>query len=291
MSNARDIPLSTLRKTNLSSIYPSDYTRLSTTLALSSEIVEGLSNQINPQLSTIAGLVEVETARLDELSTSLATVAKTGSYNDLSDKPNIPTKVSQLQNDSGFVTSSEVDTKISEATANLTTYVDLSSAQTIVGEKTLSGVDLTIVNSESTHSADFSFDSITTENGIYVFPTLSGSSVLATEEVRSVLPILSSNEASIQLTKDKYVYRVVDENASGAFPTLTAPTDVQQSGPYYFMFEIEWTTSAALASYTQTFDWINYPEMVSGGSAHTYYIAGRWDSAAGTYTMNCWRVK
>ena len=37
-------------------------------------------------------------------SSDLATVATSGSYNDLSDKPTIPTAVSQLSNDSGFVT-------------------------------------------------------------------------------------------------------------------------------------------------------------------------------------------
>ena len=39
-------------------------------------------------------------------SSSLATVATTGSYTDLTNKPTIPTKVSELQNDSGFITNS-----------------------------------------------------------------------------------------------------------------------------------------------------------------------------------------
>ena len=38
------------------------------------------------------------------LANSLATVATSGSYNDLTDKPTIPTKVSDLTNDSGFIT-------------------------------------------------------------------------------------------------------------------------------------------------------------------------------------------
>ena len=38
-------------------------------------------------------------------STELSTVATSGSYNDLTDKPTIPTKTSQLTNDSNFVTS------------------------------------------------------------------------------------------------------------------------------------------------------------------------------------------
>jgi hypothetical protein len=56
----------------------------------------------------------------------LSTVATSGSYTDLSDKPSIPTKVSDLTNDSGFIdkdvnnltnydTSTAVDTKISNS--------------------------------------------------------------------------------------------------------------------------------------------------------------------------------
>ena len=40
----------------------------------------------------------------------LKTVAFSGSYNDLSNKPSIPTKVSELDNDSGFITSAPTKT-------------------------------------------------------------------------------------------------------------------------------------------------------------------------------------
>ena len=43
----------------------------------------------------------------------LATVATTGSYTDLTNKPSIPTKTSDLNNDSGFVNSTQVETLIS----------------------------------------------------------------------------------------------------------------------------------------------------------------------------------
>lgn len=58
----------------------------------------------------------------DALST-LAPVATTGSYNDLQDLPTIPTKTSQLQNDSGYQTSSQVSTAV-DGEANLRIAAD-----------------------------------------------------------------------------------------------------------------------------------------------------------------------
>lgn len=43
-------------------------------------------------------------------SADLSEVATSGSYNDLSNKPTIPTKTSELDNDSGFITSAQVPT-------------------------------------------------------------------------------------------------------------------------------------------------------------------------------------
>lgn len=59
-------------------------------------------------------------------TTDLATVATTGSYTDLSNTPTIPTKVSQLQNDSGYVPSSSLAT-----VATTGAYSDLTGTPTI----------------------------------------------------------------------------------------------------------------------------------------------------------------
>ena len=48
-------------------------------------------------------------------SADLATVATSGSYNDLSDKPTIPTTTSQLTNDSNYVTTTEMTDAINKA--------------------------------------------------------------------------------------------------------------------------------------------------------------------------------
>ena len=59
-------------------------------------------------------------------TSDLSSVATSGSYNDLSYKPNIPTKTSQLTNDSDFVVSSNL---ASVATSG--SYTDLSNKPTI----------------------------------------------------------------------------------------------------------------------------------------------------------------
>lgn len=59
-------------------------------------------------------------------TSDLSSVATSGSYNDLSNKPNIPTKTSQLTNDSDFVVSSNL---ASVATSG--SYTDLSNKPTI----------------------------------------------------------------------------------------------------------------------------------------------------------------
>lgn len=54
-------------------------------------------------------------------SSSLATVATTGDYDDLTDKPTIPSKTSDLTNDSGFITSLP---SASTSTAGIVQLVD-----------------------------------------------------------------------------------------------------------------------------------------------------------------------
>ena len=58
------------------------------------------------------------------LSSSLATIATSGSYNDLSNKPTIPTKVSDLTNDSGFITTTDTPLVAVATTGDVTQALD-----------------------------------------------------------------------------------------------------------------------------------------------------------------------
>jgi hypothetical protein len=96
--------------------------------------------QVNSDWNASSGLPQVLN------KPSLATVATSGSYNDLSSKPTIPTTVSQLTNDSGYLTSASAlngtnvtngtvaASKLSFSLATVATsgsYSDLSSKPTI----------------------------------------------------------------------------------------------------------------------------------------------------------------
>lgn len=72
---------------------------------------------------------------------TLADVATSGEYSDLSNKPTIPTTTSDLINDSGFITNSDLP-------AN---YVTTDTAQDVIGQKTIVGQTI-LKSSESASS-------------------------------------------------------------------------------------------------------------------------------------------
>lgn len=77
--------------------------------------------------------IEAEEAR-EAVIDSLADVATSGSYDDLTDKPSIPSKTSDLTNDSGFITKS---------VSNLTNYTTTTGLTTLLNAKqdTISGTN------------------------------------------------------------------------------------------------------------------------------------------------------
>ena len=95
-------------------------------------------------------------------SSSLATVATSGSYNDLSNKPTIPSKTSQLTNDSGFITGvtwndvqnkPTIPTKTSDLTndSGFITSVPVSSVNNKTGSVVLNASDVGALASNTTY--------------------------------------------------------------------------------------------------------------------------------------------
>lgn len=76
-------------------------------------ITKNVDNLTNYSTTTATGQI-VNTA-VESLNSTLATVAKSGNYADLTNTPTIPSKTSELTNDSNFTTNSEVDNKINTA--------------------------------------------------------------------------------------------------------------------------------------------------------------------------------
>lgn len=88
----------------------------------------------------------------------LATVASSGSYDDLTDKPTIPTKTSNLTNDSGFIISTGIPVQTGNSGKFLTTDGSITSWDT-VGVGVTSYDDLTNKPTIPTKTSDITNDS------------------------------------------------------------------------------------------------------------------------------------
>lgn len=95
--------------------------------ASTTEVVKGDDSRLTDARTPVAHTHT--TSQITDFPT-LSNVATSGSYNDLSNKPSIPTATSDLTNDSGFVTSSDVPTKTSDLT-NDSGYITSASIPTV----------------------------------------------------------------------------------------------------------------------------------------------------------------
>lgn len=117
-----------------------------TTLNTLNELAAALGDDANFSTS-IANQIGLKANAAD-----LATVATSGSYNDLSNKPTIPTTTSQLSNDSGFVTSNDISGKQDALISGM-------NIKTINGETILGSGNITISasNADTLNGYDSSY--------------------------------------------------------------------------------------------------------------------------------------
>ena len=87
-----------------------DISSITNTVALKSELFSGSYNDLTNKPTIPTKVSQLTDANNYVLSSDIKSVAKTGSYNDLTNKPTIPTSTSQLTNNSGFLTTSDLTT-------------------------------------------------------------------------------------------------------------------------------------------------------------------------------------
>lgn len=111
---------------------------LNTTKINISDIVDNCTSPDNNKpLSAYQGYILFNKFNNYTPSTSLATVATSGSYNDLTNKPTIPTKTSDLTNDSGFIDSSYHDNTKQDTLVSGTNIKTINN-ESILGEGNIS---------------------------------------------------------------------------------------------------------------------------------------------------------
>ena len=103
-------------------INDSDYTTTSYVLEATSDVVLGLNKEIRKKQDILVSGTNIKTINNTSILGSGNIETFSGDYNDLSNKPTIPTKTSDLTNDSGFLTNSIVELQgTNDAPINLNT--------------------------------------------------------------------------------------------------------------------------------------------------------------------------
>ena len=116
--NILDLILSDLIELKANKIAIND-TSASATTVYSGNKIEKIKEELSSQISAIGGSggsgYTHPATHPASMITGLSTIATSGNYEDLTNKPTIPNKTSQLTNDSNFVNSTYVNNKIAEA--------------------------------------------------------------------------------------------------------------------------------------------------------------------------------
>lgn len=170
------------------------------------------------------------------VSSNLASVASSGSYTDLSNKPTIPTKTSELTNDSNFVPSSSLAT-----VATSGSYNDLSNTPTIPTKTSDLTNDSNFVSSSSLATVATS-GSYTDLSNTPTIPTVSdySASLLSSGWNGSSAPYTQTVSVQGILATDTPIVDVVlDSNTS---------TAISQNNSWAFVSKIETTANSITAT-------------------------------------------
>ena len=192
---------------------------------------------------------------------SLATVATTGSYSDLSNKPTIPTATSDLQNDSGFITLSDVPAQAqanwSETNPSSPSYIqnkptippgtvvdqtyDATSANAQSGVA-VAGALATVKQVPSSTSSDEDKVLTVDSNGDPIWATAQGGSSYTAGDGIAI----TNDEIKVRV-KDGNPLKVTTQQQSGTYASVVTPEGTPSSegwkalqlDPYYITREYD----------------------------------------------------
>lgn len=133
-SNPHDVTKSQVGLSNVPNVSTNDQTPTFTQATVRTNIASG------DHLSVLFG-------KIMRWFTDLKTVAFTASWNDLSDRPTVPSKTSQLENDSGYLTSEDVDTSMNHTHSNKSVLDAITQENLKKLDGIAAGANKTIVDS------------------------------------------------------------------------------------------------------------------------------------------------
>jgi len=184
-------------------------------------------------VTSVAGRVGTVVLTTSDIG-GLATVASTGSYTDLSNKPTIPTvpsNVSAFTNDANYATQSYVNTQIADIPAGVTSFNSRTGAVTLTstdisnaGGALLAGPTFTGVPSAPTASTGTSSTQLATTAFVHAVVAASASGVTSFNS-RTGAVVLTASDVNTALTYTAANAATTAPLASPAFTgTPTAPT-------------------------------------------------------------------
>lgn len=185
---------------------------------------------------------------------SLSTVATTGDYDDLLDKPSIPSKTSDLVNDSGFITSAQVPTiddntvasdkvwssyKTSAELGNKANSTDVYTKIEVDNEISKLIPNITTIATISdtvNNSTDKDIYSVTLNKGVYIFNGSTLWKTSGTAQGLTMIALLGNNTVTQNL---EYTVGWCVENITAIFQVLNDNTE--------FKIRLYQTTGATIA--------------------------------------------
>ena len=233
-----------------------------------SELVPDQSNKVSLEIPNVLQITGTSTTDImsqnavtSALSnkadlTSLASVATSGSYDDLTNKPTIPTKTSELTNDSSFVSSSNLS-----AVAMSGSYSDLSNKPTIPTKTSDLTNDSNFVSSSNLApiATTGSYDDLSNK------PTIPSKTSQLTNDSNFV----SSGNLAVVATSGSYT----DLSNTPTIPTKTSDLTNDSN----FVSSSNLATVATSGSYT---DLSNTPTIPTVSDYNASLLLSNWSSTA-----------